>query len=241
MKPFRLNRRAFIRGASGLAVGLPWLEAMERSGARAATSQQDQSFAQRFVVVYQPGGTVLERWRPTAGSDGTFALSPILAPLEPVRKHVVVIDNVDMQSAIGEQHQGGLMALLTGTPQIMNENPYPQGPSIDQVVAARISAGKKPIPSLQLGIRWGTGKAFGLLAPRNALNFELTAPYSPIPPRIDPVEIWNSLFRQPQHDELEAAKRLREKKSILDFLDKRYVKLGKRLGTADRIKLEQHL
>jgi hypothetical protein len=184
---------------------------------------------------------VLERWRPTLGDGGALTLSPILAPLAPVQQHLVVLDHLDMRCAWGEQHQSGLMGLLTGTPQNVPENAYPGGPSIDQVIAARISAGKKPIPSLELAVRWGTGRAFGLLAPRNALNFELAAPYNPIPPRIDPVQIWNTLFGEPSRGEHEAAKRLQQKKSVLDFLDRRYVGLSRRLGAADRMKLEQHL
>ena len=62
MPHFRLSRRAMLRGAGSIAIGLPWLEAM----APESTAQaQDATAAQRFLAVYQPGGTVLEQPGPS--------------------------------------------------------------------------------------------------------------------------------------------------------------------------------
>jgi len=58
MKKFRLSRRAVLRGAGSIAVALPWLECMEPE--RRATAQAAPTTAQRFISVYQPGGTVLD-------------------------------------------------------------------------------------------------------------------------------------------------------------------------------------
>src|SRR5881409_700902 len=51
VKPFRLSRRALLRGAGGAAIALPWLEAMGDSRASAATSPRPK----RFLGVYTPG------------------------------------------------------------------------------------------------------------------------------------------------------------------------------------------
>jgi hypothetical protein len=76
----------------------------------------------------------------------------------------------------------------------------------------------------------------------NCLNFENAAGYKPIPPRLDPVQIWNDLFNAGGGSaDPDAAARLERKKSVLDFLDKRYAALAQRLGADDRAKLEQHL
>ena len=115
-KPFQLSRRAVLRGA-GIAIALPWLEAMGFPREAQAANP-----AKRFVTVFQPGGTVLDnlkgenRWRPT-GTETNFTLSPILAPLEPIRKKLLVVDGLSMKSAMGEQHQAGIIAWLTGTTQ----------------------------------------------------------------------------------------------------------------------------
>jgi hypothetical protein len=75
-KAFRLSRRALLRGAGGVAIALPWLEAMVSDRRVHAATEP----ARRFLAVYNPGGTILERWRP-AGDEKDFMLSPILAPL----------------------------------------------------------------------------------------------------------------------------------------------------------------
>src|SRR5688500_9724791 len=101
----RISRRTMLRGAGGIAIALPWLEIMGEAEAGVGT-------AQRFVTVYTPGGTVIDdgagqnRWRPTGG-ETDFTLSPILAPLEPIRNKLLVVDGLSMLSASGEQHQSG--------------------------------------------------------------------------------------------------------------------------------------
>ncbi len=237
MSKFRLSRRAVLRGAGAIAVALPWLEIMgpER------TARAQPAPAKRFLAVYTPGGTVIDRWRPT-GTETNFTLGPILAPLVPMQDRLLVVDGLDMKSARGEQHQSGIIAWLTGTPQEGSSNGYGSGPSVDQVIAAQISAGQKAKASIQIAVRWATGKSHGLLSPMNAANFENTAPYSPIPPRLDPVEIFTELFGtlNPGAGN-DAALRLARKRSILDFLDRRYTALSARLGAADKQKIDQHL
>ncbi|WP_437568389.1 DUF1552 domain-containing protein [Sorangium sp. So ce542] len=227
-----------LRGAGAIAVALPWLEIMGTE--RPARAQPAP--ARRFLAVYTPGGTVIDRWRPT-GTETSFTLGPILAPLAPVQDRLLVVDGLDMKSARGEQHQAGIIAWLTGTSQEgANNGGYGKGPSIDQVIAARISAGQKAKASIQIALRWATGKSHGLMSPMNVVNFEDTAPYSPIPPRLDPVEIFTELFGtlNPGASD-DAALRLARKRSILDFLDGRYAALSARLGAADKQKIDQHL
>jgi hypothetical protein len=233
---FRLSRRHLLRGAGSIAVGLPWLEAMIPDTARA----QSEGAAKRFISVYQPGGTVLNQWRPS-GSESDFTLSPILEPLESVKDKLVVFSGIDMKSAIGEQHQAGIVALLTGTPQSAANNQYAAGPSIDQVIAGITSAGKSR-KSIEVAVRWATGKSHGNLHPINSLNFSDDNQFSPIPPRIDPVQIWDSLFGALEPTDANSTMDvLARKKSMLDFLDRRYDGIAQRLGASDRAKLDQHL
>ncbi|WP_437808104.1 DUF1552 domain-containing protein [Sorangium sp. So ce1078] len=229
-----------LRGAGAIAVALPWLEIMGTE--RLARAQPAP--ARRFVAVYTPGGTLIDRWRPT-GTETSFTLGPILAPLAPVQDRLLVVDGLDMKSARGEQHQSGIIAWLTGTEQMVHSTGYAGyagGPSIDQVIASRISAGRTAKASVQLAVRWATGKSHGLMSPMNIVNFENTASYSPIPPRLDPVEIFTELFGtlNPGASD-DAALRLARKRSILDFLDGRYAALSARLGAADKHKIDQHL
>jgi hypothetical protein len=233
MKKFRLSRRTVLRGAGSIAVALPWLECMED-----AKAQDAPATAQRFIAVYQPGGTVIGKWRPT-GSEMAPVLSPILSPLEPVKDKILIVDGLEMKSARGEQHQAGIIAFLTGTTQ--NGTNYARGPSIDQVIASKISKNIKPIGSLQVAVRWATGKSKGALHPINALNFEDNASFSPIPPRLDPQKIWTELFGNLEPSTPAGDLLIQRKKSILDFVDKKYDALSLRLGARDRVKLAEHL
>jgi hypothetical protein len=234
MKSFRLSRRALLRGAGGVAIALPWLEVMGHP----KPARAQPMAAQRFLAVYTPGGTVLSKWRPT-GTETAPVYGPILAPLEPMKNKLLVVDGLDMKSAVGEQHQAGIIALLTGTVQTSANRNYANGPSIDQLIAARFM---KPRKSLEMAVRWATGKSHGLLSPMNCLNFENATGYKPIPPRLDPVQIWNDLFKTASgNPDAEAMARIERKKSILDYLDRRYVALSQRLGSEDKLKLEQHL
>jgi hypothetical protein len=236
---FKLDRRTFLRGLGGVAIALPWLEAMGEP--KSASAGPPTGTAQRFLAVYTPGGTVYDRWRPS-GSETSFTLGPILSPLAPIQNKLMVVDGLSMHSAIGEQHQAGIIAWLTGTPQSGEFRDFAGGPSLDQVIASRISRGVRPHGSIEMAIRWATGNSNGLLHPINVCNFEDNGTYNPIPPRLDPAEIFDDLFGMIDPTSPAAAMaRIERKRSILDFVDGRYASLMARLGARDRAKLDQHL
>jgi hypothetical protein len=230
MSSFRLSRRAVLRGTGGVAIALPWLEIM--GGARESYAQGAP--ARRFVAVFNPGGTVLEKWTPTGG-ETDFTLSPILSPFEPVRDALLVLNGIDMKSAVGEQESGGMSAWLTGTPEAVSQR-YATGPSIDQVLAPTLSA-ERNIPSLELAVRWGTGKCKGVASPWDIVNFADDPVFTPIAPRLDPVVIFNDLFGGGGGNAANAE----WDRSVLDAVGRRYESLAARLGTADKQRLDQHL
>jgi len=246
MPNFRLDRRTFIRGAGGIAIALPWLEIMRPEQAAFAADATKPAL-KHFLAVYQPGGTVrkdangVDKWSPT-GTETNFKLSPIMSALAPVQKKLLIVDGMDMQCAVGEQHQAGIIGLLTGSEQANNGTGYATGPSIDQIIAKKLyNANKKK--SIQMAVRWATGKSHGSLSPINCVNFDADN-NSPIGPAVDPQQIWKDLFQDLGADtsagSVMSAQQAR-KKSILDFVDKRYDKLAGRLGAADKLRLQEHL
>jgi uncharacterized protein DUF1552 len=240
MTKFRLNRRTVLRGAGSIAIGLPWLEAM--GNGRRANAQTAAASPKRFLTVFQPGGTVRANYTPT-GTEAAPVLSTILKPLQPMLKKLIILDGLDMKSAVGEVHQSGMIAVWSGTPQ-KGTNQYGSGPSVDQVLAPTLSKGKR-YDSLQFAVRWATGKSHGLLHPINALNFENSSPFSPIPPSLDPQKIFTDLFGSLAPGSTATvdanALALMRRKSILDFVDKKYNALEAKLGADDRAKLDAHL
>jgi hypothetical protein len=228
---FRLSRRAVLRGSAGVAIALPWFEAMAPERASLAAPAAPR----RLLTVYQPGGTIIERWTPI-GSEESFALGPILTPLAALKDRLIVLSGIEMKSATGGNwtYARGMVAWLTGTGQKGNfDTSYAQGPSVDQIIAGRIS-GSRPIASLNLAVRWGTGMCQGAVHPMDILSYGTAAAFPPIAPRVDPVAIWNELVGND-------GTKLAWDRSILDAVDRRYVQLAARLGAADRTRLDQHL
>jgi len=243
MKTFSLSRRTVLKGAGGVAIALPFLEAMTRDKPARATAPG--TTPKRFLAVYWPGGTVRQgslgdRYTPT-GTETDFTLSPILSPLEPVKGSILIADGLtlkagDQSQFSVEQSQGGMVGWLTGQVQPGAGNFPTKGPSIDQVLAPRLSIGK-PFSSLGVAVRWGTGKSHGKMTPLDTCQFGASSPFAPIPPRIDPLDTWKTLFG----DHGRANDTRAWDSSILDAVDKRYAKLAQRLGGADRQRLEAHL
>ena len=157
-----------------------------------------------------------------------------------MKQNLIVLDGLNLmcgdQSKFNvEQYQGGMVGWLTGMVQ-PGSGSYVKGPSIDQVLASRLAAGKR-YSSLQMAVRWGTGKAHGKVSPSDTCTFSDGPTFDPIPPRLDPANIWTTLFGQPPPTSTTGA----WDASILDAVDRRYVKLAQRLGAADRQRLEAHL
>jgi hypothetical protein len=238
MSKFKLDRRTVLRGAGSIAIALPWLEIM---GEERVAHAQAAGGAKRFLSVYTPGGTVLEKFWPSSATDPSS--SSILAPLAPVKDKLLVMKGMNMACAVGEQHQAGIIGFLTGSKQDGSPKDFSSYASIDQVIAKRIQSDattRKARASLQMAVRWATGKSHGLLHPINAANFEDTPDVTPIPPRLDPQEIFTDLFGTLTPDS-GADARVARRKSVLDFVDKRYVALSAKLGAADKAKLDNHL
>ena len=64
MKTKRLSRRAFLRGASKIAVALPALAAMQPTRVFG-----QEIFPKRLIIFFTPNGIVMDRWRPTGTSN----------------------------------------------------------------------------------------------------------------------------------------------------------------------------
>ena len=81
--PYRTTRRNFLQG--GCAVGVAfWLR-------RAEAFAQGAPAPKRLFIIHHPVGTIRTNWV-CQGTETNFTLSRILAPFEPVKSHMVVLD-----------------------------------------------------------------------------------------------------------------------------------------------------
>ena len=75
-----MSRRALLRGA-GVALGLPWLEAMAPAAGRLSVAGKPPV---RMAALYMPNGAYPSTWTPK-GEGRDFELSYTLDPLESQR------------------------------------------------------------------------------------------------------------------------------------------------------------
>ena len=92
-----LSRRTFLRGA-GVAIGLPFLDAMVPAGT--ALAQTAAKPIPHMGFIYFPHGAIMDQWTPA--KDGTdFELPSILKPFAPFKKQLTVISALDNKPASG--------------------------------------------------------------------------------------------------------------------------------------------
>ncbi len=232
--PVRLDRRAVLRGAGSIAVAIPFLEAMRPAWAQAQPK--------RFIAMFSSNGVIQDAWRPT-GTETNFLLGRSLAPLEPFKSDVVVIQGLTL-SAKGAVHPAAMAGLLTGTPadDTFARGPgnagWATGPSIDQVIASEIAKKTRTrFKSLELGALTDSGSDLG------GFRMVFAGPSLPIPPENNPLNAFKRLFTGLQQggDTAALQKMIAQRRSILDAVKGEYERMKVRLGSEDRVKLDAHL
>ncbi len=240
----QLNRRTLLRGAGGVAIGLPFLEAMAERAHAAETPRP-----KRLIIMYTSNGTVMKNWKPTSfGLD--FTASPILAPLATplLRPHLSVLSGVAMASAqkrSGNGHAVGMTSLLTGRPFTdvqatkFGDVGWGAGISIDQQIAQSLKVPGK-LPSIELGVQ----------TQREYRNFYSYISYAEgggadhaVVSDDNPVNVFARLFSNvPSSEQVgaELERTIRQRKSVLDFVAGDFKAISGRLGAQDQARLDQH-
>ncbi len=231
MKVFPLPRRTFLKGA-GITLALPWLEAMGvGSGSVTKAGSITEAETPRRAVFCFFGLGVNGRDFTPAATGLDYAVTPILKPLEALRRDFTVISGLKLT------HSGGHVGdrtFLTGT------NTRSPGAklrvSCDQELAQAVGRQTR-YPSLVLGIKRGTG--FGGY-------YDQTLSWSPsgtpIPSENRPHVLFDQLFRQDTADTLNAREAAFVRRtSVLDSLSEEARRLNSALGAADQRKLDEYL
>src|SRR5712671_5315397 len=138
----RPSRRTFLHGA-GVTMALPWLESLPVWGSTVA-----EVFPKRFAVLFMGNGINGNHWW-AKGSGADMKLSTSLAPLEPLKKKITVINGLFNKPAVGMGiHPGQTGNLLSGVP--IQKGPIVRsGITMDQVLANRLGR-ETPQPSIVL-------------------------------------------------------------------------------------------
>lgn len=216
------NRRAFLK-ASGVCLALPTLEALPKS-VRASEATQPP---RRMVCVGNEfgmyGGAF---WPEKAGSD--YELSPLLKPLESMRKHFTLFSHLD------HGLKGGHFAVhtfLTGVNSADARGMSEGGISLDQR-AAEFVGPRTRFSALTIGSETGL---------HGGPMMSWTRTGTRIPPIQGPRELFRKLFLEDDETaRAQATQRIELHSSILDGVLDDAQSLKRRVSKTDREKLDEY-
>ncbi len=234
MKP--IDRRSVLRGAGGVAVSLPFLDAMlPRRQAHAAPPPQ------RLFTFFTENGVVERAWYPT-GDEKDFTLGPIppiLAPFDraQLKRNLILIQGLDQYGQRGDAHRAGRAGCLTSQIYLNTAGiSFAQGISLDQAVASHVGA-STCFRSLEAGVLAGRARSGGIF---------YSGPNQAIPAEDDPAKLFARVFSDgvtcggAASASQDFARLHGRKKSILDRALDEYKRVQAKVAPADRQRLEVH-
>ncbi|MBU6275111.1 MAG: DUF1552 domain-containing protein [Planctomycetes bacterium] len=238
-----LSRRTVLRGL-GTSLALPLLDCMRPVSAAAAGAAAPV----RMAFLYVPNGVHMQDWTP-ATTGGDFPLSCILEPLSDLRGKFSIHTGLahDKAKANGDgpgDHARALATFLTGTQARKTAGAdIRAGVSVDQLAAHHL--GKRTrFPSLEIGTEGGgqSGSCDSGYSCVYSANIAWRNETQSVPKESNPRLIFERLFAGGRPGESAEARARREQHelSILDFVQDEAKALERRVGGADRRKLDEY-
>lgn len=233
-----LPRRTFLRGL-GATLALPLLDAMVPAATALAKTAANP--VRRLGYVFIPMGCDQSRWTPPGQGD-LEQLSPILRPLEPVKRHVTVISNLELQSAYPGSHATSNSSFLScARAKLTESNDYYLGTTVDQLAARQIGI-QTQLPSLEMAmdLLHVVGQCDNGYACAYQNNLSWSSPTTPIPAEAHPRIVFESLFGE-GGTSAERRNALRRRASLLDHFSEDIARLQRELGPSDRSLIGNYL
>ena len=232
-----ISRRTLLRGG-GVALALPWLEAMKPAAAYAATELPHRP--RRFAALYVPNGVRADMWTPT-GTGSAFELSPALSSLADLKQDLLVPTNLwNRASEHGDGHYVKTSGWLTCTTitKSIGIDVSCNGVSVDQI-AARSVAGQTPLASMELAIdpvSTGVDTNVGYTRVYGA-HIAWAGPTKPLARETNPRLAFERLFRLTQPHGSQSQRDL----LLLDRVLEDAKRFRDHLGSADRSRMDEYL
>ncbi|WP_435007846.1 DUF1552 domain-containing protein [Tundrisphaera lichenicola] len=223
-KAAEATRRTFLRGV-GVTMALPWLESIPAWGATPASGPK------RFAAMFMGCGVNPDQWW-ARGSGAEMELGPCLAPLEPLKQKINVINGLFNKHATGVGiHPGQTGNILSGA-ALQKGAELKGGISVDQLLAHHLG-GETVQPSMVLGCEQPiTGYHETNFSMAYSSHISWQSATSPVPMEVYPSLAFDSLF--------DNRGSLRNK-SILDRVREEAAGLSRRVSAGDRAKLDEYL
>ncbi len=212
----KIDRR-FLLKASGVALGLPFLDAMTPAFARTAAPKR------RLVAINFGLGLHLPHLVP-AEKGRDYKLTPYLEELKDLRDHVTVIS--------GTSHPGVDGGHLSEK-SFLTTAPHPGSASFRNTISLDQLAAEKVGLETRYGFLSLSQAGRGLSWTRGGVE---------IPTETRPSKLFEKLFLEGKPDEkARRVQALKDGRSVLDAVGGPAEGLGRELGASDRAKLEDYL
>lgn len=236
MKKVRVPRRLLLRGA-GVALALPFLEAMrsERAVAQTLTPR-------RFVAFFVPNGTDPGKWHPQG--EGPLRATDLNVCMQDMTGYAAerewpagagFVEDVTLVSGVNHQPVCTAIhspAMALAAHKDGGEPSVPKKATLDQFLADHIGT-ETPHRSLTFSATTDTEITQGFLSFRDGGQAEDVFR--------DPAKIFDTLFRDLTDTSGNLEQIRARRKSVLDYVKEDAKRLSGRLGAEDRQRVEKHL
>ncbi len=240
-------RRTFLRGL-GATVGLPLLESLAPVRALGAGVSAEASPI-RLAFIYVPNGVHMPHWTPSY--EGALTdLPPILEPLSPFKRDMLVLTGLthDKGRPNGDgpgDHARAAASWLTGSQALKSEGSQIRaGVSVDQIAAEAVGRYTR-LPSIEVGAEPGrqAGKCDSGYSCAYSNNISWRNDSTAMTKETNPRAVFERMFGGgADREKAEGqARRLRQRKSILDFVQEDARALSGRVSGNDRHKVDEYL
>jgi len=234
-----LPRRTVLRGL-GTTLALPLLDAMVPAFSLTAATRP----IHRFQAFYIPNGSAMPHW---AVKDGTgqngedFELSPILEPLAPFKKQLIVLSG--LQANWVTAHAGAAGSFLTGVMQGgRNEVEILADVSIDQLMARTLGK-ETQLGSLEMSLdaTQNAGACTANLSCVYTHTISWRGQHQPLPMEHNPRAVFERLFGDSGSTARDARQaRIQQRKSLLDAVTDRLAEVKRDIGRQDGRKVDEY-
>lgn len=214
-----VSRRRFLR-AAGVALTLPWLEAMRPARARGAETDEPP---RRMICINTTLGLHTPNLFPTAtGKD--YELTPYLEPIQEFRQDFTVFSGLSHPEVDGGHPAE--MCYLTSAPHPRADN-FKNTISLDQYAVEQL------VPDTRFGAL--------VLASSSSRGLSCTRSGVPIPAEERPSRVFKNMFVDGTPNEIKAqVQRLEQGQSIMDMVLNEARDFQRGLGRQDRQKLDEY-
>lgn len=243
-----LPRRTFLRGL-GTMLALPVLDSLVPARALAGAVSAAGGTPVRLAFVYVPNGVHMPHWTP-AYEGALLDLPEILQPLTPFKRDMTILTGLthDKGRPNGDgpgDHARAAASWLTGSQALKSEGSQIRaGTSVDQVAAEHVGQATR-LASLEIGAEPGrqAGKCDSGYSCAYSNNISWRNEVTPMAKELRPRAIFERLFGGGSDAERTEAmvRRLRYRRSVLDFVLDDAKALGAQVTGNDRHKLDEYL